>query len=226
MMLLLVMQMSDNQKDKNEVVVHSLESTPLKFPEPSKFVEEAYAEKIRGVIQKNGVRDNDGKTALNTKGLQHTLCTDSVGAKKFYRRLPEKDKFKVGGERYVRTPALKRELDERIEKPYDATKIEQMKENERCLTALRDNSDSQTLRTLNESRSRREQRYLKQRKIERDDISACEHTGAPLEPDAHAHHKERRADNPDLALDLDNIEILNNEPHKEHHRKEKDIDYD
>lgn len=216
--------MSD--KAPKQVVVHSLESTPLDFPEPSIFVEPEYAQKTREVIQANSVRDNDGKTALNAKALPHALCTDIVGAKKFFNRLPNKDKFKVGNDRFVRTPALKRELDERIEKPYDAKKIEQMKENERCLTALRDNSESLRIRALNESKIRNEQRYLKKRKLEQDNITTCQHSGEPLEPDAHAHHKERRADNPDLALDLDNIEIVNPSPHKEHHKKESDIDFE
>ncbi len=110
------------EKIENQLVIHSLESTPLNFPKPSEFVDKIYSDKTRNVIQKNGVRDNGGKTALNTKGLQHTLSTDAVGAKKFYNELPEKDKFKVGKERYVRTPALKRELDERIEKPHDPKK--------------------------------------------------------------------------------------------------------
>lgn len=227
-MMLLEIQVSEEPKTEKQIVIHSLESTPLHFPEPSKFVDKKYAEKTRGVIQKNGVRDNSGKTALNTKGLQHALVTDIVGAKKFYNRLSKKDKFQVGKERYVRTPALKRELDERIEKPYDAKKIEQMKENERCLTALRDNSDSQTQRALEESKIRSEQKHLKSRKIKRDNVTECQLSdpGTPLEPDAHAHHEERKADDPDLALDLDNIKIANKEPHKKHHKDEKQINYE
>lgn len=212
--------------ENNQIVIHSLSSTPLNFPAPSEFVGKDYAEKTRSIIQQHGVRDSEGKTALNARGLQHTLCTDSVGAKKFYNRLPDADKFKVGDERYVRVPALKRELDERIEKPFDAKKVEQMKENERCLIALRDNSESQRARALNESKIRSGQRSLKQQKIARDNVTACEHSGAPLQPNAHAHHKERRADNPDLALNLDNIEVVNPEPHEEHHRKENKIDFD
>lgn len=225
MMLHLVITMTDKKKD-TEIAIYSLESTPLNFPEPSEFVKEEYAEKTRTTIQKNGVRDYKGKTALNAKGLRHTLCTDELGAKKFYNRLPEKDKFKVGAEKYVKTPALKRELDERIEKPYDAQKIENMKENERCLTALRDNTESRTQRSIQESKIRKEQRNLKKRKIGLDNITKCQKSGEPLEKDAHAHHKERRADDPDLALDLNNIEIVNDKPHKQHHKEEKDIDYD
>ena len=211
---------------KKPVAVFSLESTPLKFPSRSEFVTEDFAEKARYSIQKYGVRDGNGKTALNAKALKVVLRTDDVGAKKFYNRLPDADKFKDGNERYVRTPALKRELDERLEKPYDAKKTEEMKEAERCLTALRDNSESLRQRALGESNIRSGQRFLKNEKIARDNITACEHSGLPLESSAHAHHKVRRADNPDLALDLNNIEVVNPTPHEEHHRQEKKIDFE
>ncbi len=103
-----------------------------------------------------------------------------------------------------------------------------MKDNERCLTALRDNSDSQTQRALQESKIRSEQKHLKSRKIKRDGIEECQlsEPGTPLEPDAHAHHEVRRADDPDLALDLDNIKIANKEAHKQHHKEEKKIDFE
>jgi hypothetical protein len=101
-----------------------------------------------------------------------------------------------------------------------------MRENERCLTALRDNSKARTRRALNESKIRYEQRFLKQRKVERDNIRECQFSGEPLEPNAHAHHDVRRADNPDLALDLDNIRVGNPKPHVAHHEKEKEEDYE
>jgi len=214
-----------SEGEKNPIVIHSLENTPLNFPKPSEFVTEDFAKKARDCIQKYGVRDGNGKTAVNARALKVALRTDDVGAKKFYNRLPEKDKFKDGNERYVRTPVLKRELDERIEKPHDAKKIEEMKEVERCLTALRDNYESQRQRALSESNIRSGQRFLKGEKIARDNITECEHSGLPLEPNAHAHHKERRADDPDLALDLNNIEVVNPMPHEEHHRQEKKIEF-
>ena len=218
--------MSDDPKENNQIVINPIKSTPLDFPEPSEFIDKKYALKTRQVIQENGVYDDKGKTALNTRALPHLLCTDIVGAKKFYNRLPDEDKFKYGKDRFVKTPAVKRALDERIEKPYDAKKTEQMRENERCLTALRDNSRSRTQRALNENKIRNEQKYLKQRKIERDNITECQISGETLEPDAHAHHDERRADNPDLALDLDNIKVVNKGTHFAHHEKEKGEDYE
>ncbi|EPJ5553688.1 TPA: hypothetical protein ACSQMU_005252 [Pseudomonas aeruginosa] len=209
-----------------EITVTSLKSTPLDFPSPTEFVDKAHAKRVRTAIQQDGVYDENGKTALGVPALPVVLGTDVVGAKKFYNNLPDEDKFKIGNDRYVKTPALGREIDERIEKAYDAPKIEQLIESGRCLEALRDNSKSRTVRSLNESANRAGQKNLKKQKIARDDVTACQKTGMPLEPDAQAHHSVRRADDPDLALDLDNIEVVNKAAHAEHHEQEKNLEYD
>lgn len=217
--------MTDESKS-TQIAISSVESTPLDFPPPSAFVTEDYAVKVRAAIQKYGVYEDDGKTAVRVAALPDLLSTDLVGAKKFYNGLLNADKFKDGRERYVRTPALKREVNERIEKAFDAKKIEQLRETESCLSALRDNSKSRTIRSLAEVEIRVGQKLLKQQKIERDNITACERTGEPLEPNAQAHHKIRKADDPDQALNLDNIEVMNANPHVAHHANERKIDFD
>ena len=217
--------MTDESKS-TQIAISSVESTPLDFPPPSAFVTKDYAVKVRAAIQKYGVYEDDGKTAVRVAALPDLLSTDLVGAKKFYIGLQNADKFKDGRERYVRTPALKREVNERIEKAFDAKKIEQLRESESCLSALRDNPKSRTIRSLAEVEIRVGQKYLKQQKIERDNITACERTGEPLEPNAQAHHKIRKADDPDQALNLDNIEVMNADSHVAHHANERKIDFD
>lgn len=224
-MLILGAIMSEEGKS-TQIVVSSLVSTPLNFPAPSEFVDAEHASKTRLAIQENGVYEQNGKTAVRVAALPQILSTDVVGSKKFFNNLPKKDKFKDGNDRYVRTPALKRELDDRIEKGFDAKKIEQLRESERCLAALRDNIKSRTIRGLTESANRAGQKSLKKNKIERDNITVCEGTGEPLEANAQAHHKVRRADDPDLALDLDNIEILNEAAHAAHHADERKIEFE
>jgi len=215
-----------DESKSTQIAIFSVESTPLDFPPPSAFVTEDYAMKVRAAIQKYGVYEGNGKTAVHVAALQDMLSTDLVGAKKFYNGLPNADKFKDGHERYVRTPALKREYTERIEKAFDAKKIEQYREADSCLSALRDNPTSRTIRGIAEVEIRAGQKHLKQQKIERDNITACERTGEPLEPNAHAHHKIRKADDPDQALNLDNIEVMNEDPHVAHHANERKIDFD
>ncbi|ELA7316195.1 hypothetical protein Q9Y10_002607 [Vibrio alginolyticus] len=206
--------------DKPEIVVRRLDTKKLVFPEPSDTVDSKTAKRTRSSIAKHSVMTEDGKTAVNVKAIGHILHTDTVGARGFVSDLDDEDKFSSGGEHYVRTPAVRKEVDERIEKPYDAKKRENLRDSSKCLEIVRDNQESERVRNVGEVNNREGQRHLKDRKIKRDGITNCEHSGEPLSGDAHAHHRVRRADDPDKALDLDNIEIVNPEHHEEHHRKE------
>lgn len=153
-----------DEGEEAQITITSLESTPLDFPNAGEFVDKEHAETVRKAIQQHGVYDDKGKTALGTPALPVVLGTDTVGAKKFYNNLPDEDKFKVGNKRFVRTPALRRAIDERIEKFYDVVKNEKLIESNRCLEALRDNSKSRIRRILNESTNRSAQRNLKKKK--------------------------------------------------------------
>ncbi|WP_256853309.1 hypothetical protein [Pantoea sp. Fr+CA_20] len=211
--------MADN---KQELVVMPLQKEALQFPVPPETVAPTFVDKIHHTIATTAVKTPEGKTALSTKGLATILCTDKVGAKEFYSDLDDADKFTVNNQHYIRTPALKKELDERIEKPYSAIKREQLRYNSECLSAVRDNQESERLRGVNEEKIRQQQKTLKHKKIARDGDTHCAHTGELLQADAQAHHKIRRADNPDKALDLDNINVVNPMAHQEHHKKEQE----
>ncbi len=206
---------------KQQLVVTPLQKETLQFPTAPETVAPKIAEKIQHTIASTAVRTQDGKTAVSVKGLATILCTDKVGAKIFYSELDDADKFIVEQQHYVRTPALKKELDERIEKPYSASKREQLRYNSDCLSAVRDNQESERLRAIHEEKIRQQQKTLKQKKIAQDGATHCAHTGEPLQPNAQAHHKVRRADDPDQALALDNIEVVNPQAHQAHHQKEQ-----
>ncbi|EJE4162870.1 hypothetical protein M3916_002985 [Vibrio parahaemolyticus] len=206
--------------DKSEIVVRSFGTNELLFPEPSETVDPTTAKRTRSCIAKYSVTTDDGKTLVNEKALGHILHTDTIGVRGFVSDLDDEDKFSSGREHYVRTPAVRKEIDERIEKPYDTKKRENLRDSAKCLEIVRDNQESERVRNVREVNNREGQRHLKARKIKRDGITNCEHSGELLSDNAHAHHRVRRADDPDKALDLDNIEIVNPEHHDEHHRKE------
>lgn len=208
-------------KNEQQLIVMPLEKEALKFPPKPETISHKIAEKVHHTIVSTAVKMPDGKTAVSTKGLATILCTDRVGAKIFYSDLDDDDKFVADRQHYVRTPALKKALDERIEKPYPASKREQLRYHSDCLSAVRDNQDSERLRAIHEEEIRQQQKTLKQKKIAQDGNTHCAFTGEPLQPDAQAHHKVRRADDPDKALDLNNIDIVNPQPHQTHHQKEQ-----
>ena len=207
--------------NNSEIVVKPLEIEKLHFPQTPDTVKPRAGEKIKTTIAHCAVRDAEGKTALDIASLPVVLGTDKPGAKRFYSDLENDDKFSAGGRHYVRLPALRKEVDVRIEQPHAADKRERLKHVSDCLSVVRDNPTSEQLRAVNEVAIRRGQKQLKQQKIARDGTTHCEMSGQPLQPDAEVHHEMRRADNPDLALNLDNLKLVNPQAHKEHHQKEQ-----
>ena len=85
------------------------------------------------------------------------------------------------------------------------------------MVTLRDAPELEKYREVQESRIRKELPSLKKKKIKAESVTACQVTSQPLQLNAHAHHISRKADNPDQALDLSNIAVVNPEPHDEIH---------
>lgn len=94
---------------------------------------------------------------------------------------------------------------------------ERLRDSEGCINALRDAPELEKIREAEESRNRKEQPKLKEKKIKAEGISVCQLTSEPLTGDAHAHHIERQADNPRKARDLNNVIVVNPSPHGEVH---------
>ena len=207
--------------DKKELMVIPLNPEELNLPEPPAALSPTDGKKVKETVENHSVRTPDGKTGINARGTKILLKTDDVGARKFTAEQRDKDKFKSGGEWYIRTPALRKEIDDRIEKPYDAQKREHLRYSSQCLEKVRDNQESERDRSVNEVKIRKGLRTLKKQKIARDGVTHCERSGEPLSADAQTHHTIRQSDDPDKALDLDNIELLNPEVHKQHHEEER-----
>ena len=208
--------MSDDKK-KNELVVHSAAKLTLNFPKANQHISDGDAKKIRVAIKKQGAYTPDGKAFVNKKGLLNILATDKKGVKKFVSDLDDDDKIKNGTNTLVSVPAVMKEISVRIQLPTDTIKKEKLKDSEGCVAALRDAPELDKIREVQESKIRKELPGLKKKKIKAEGITACQVTEQLLIPDAHAHHISRKADQPDLALDLNNIAVVNPEPHAEIH---------
>jgi hypothetical protein len=75
----------------------------------------------------------DLRTAVNKKGIRPMLATDQKGVNRFYNSLDNDDKFENGDEKYVCTPALKKELSERRENYYDPITKAKLERSEKAL---------------------------------------------------------------------------------------------
>ncbi len=204
-------------EENTELVVHSASELTLNFPKANPHISTEEAEKTRVAISEQGAFTPDGSAYVNKKTLPKVLATDKKGANRFVNNLDEEDKMQNGTDTLVSVPAVMKEISERIQWPIDTIKKEKLKDSEACIATLRDAPELEKIREVQESTIRKELPGLKKKKIKAEGITACQVTGDPLDPNAHFHHLHRKADRPDLALDLNNGVVVNPPPHDEIH---------
>lgn len=202
---------------KNELIIHSASDLTLNFPEVNQHIHAQEAKKIRIAISSQGAYTPDGKAFINKKALPKIFATDIKGVNRFVNNLEGDDKMKNGTNTLVSAPAIMKELSERIQWPIDTIKKEKLKDSEACVATLRDAPELDKIREIQESKIRKELPGLKNKKIKAEGITSCQVTSKPLYPNAAFHHIRRKADRPDLALDLNNGVVLNPPPHSEVH---------
>lgn len=215
----MILRMTMSDEKKNELVIHSASELTLRFPEANKNIPSKETKKTRNAISTQGAYTPDGKSFVNKKALTKVLATDKKGVNRFVNNLENDDKMENGIDTFVSTPAVMKELSERIQSPIDTIKKEKLRDSEGCVATLRDAPELEKIREVQESKIRKELPGLKKKKIKAEGITACQVSGEPLQPDAHAHHIERKADNPSKSLDLENIAVVNPEPHNIIHAK-------
>ncbi len=206
-----------SEEKTNELVIHSASELTLNFPNANQHISNEEAERTRLAISNRGAYTPDGNAFISKKALPKVLVTDKKGANKFVNNLDDADTIQNGTDTLVSVPAVMKEISKRIQWPIDTIKKEKLKDSEGCLTTLRDAPELEKIREIQESTIRNELPNLKKRKIKAEGITNCQVTDQPLEPNAHAHHIDRKADNPALALELNNIVVVNPGPHDEIH---------
>lgn len=207
--------------DENENLPTVLPTSNLQiaFPATSQNIDLEDGEKTRALIKETSAYTPDGSAFINKEAMPHLLATDKKGVNRIYNDLDNEDKLELGEKKLLSVPAVSKELSKRIQEPRDPIERERLRDSEACVIALRDAPALEQMRVLDEAKNRREQPLLKRKKIKAEQITACQVTGQPLQPNAHAHHIERRADKPRKARNLDNIIVVNPEPHQEIHRQ-------
>ncbi len=187
------------------------------FPEAIPQLPHTVAVRIREGLRNTSAYSDDGRLFLNRRLAKDLLATDQAGANRFYVELDDTDKLEDGAEQYAAAEAVTYEQTKRIQEPRDPIKREQLRDAERCVQALRDAPELEKIRVLEEAKIRRELPKLKSHIVASRGITTCELTGQPLQPDAHAHHADRKEDDPRRSLDPANIAICNPGPHREVH---------
>lgn len=203
--------------EKSLPVVHSAQDLTITFPAKNNHISNVEAEKNRCLIKEQGVYTNGGQTYIDKNALPHLLATDKKGINRLYNSLDNADKLELGQQQFVSVPAINKEISKRLQEPRDTLQRERLRDTEGCVNAMRDAPELEKIREVEESKNRKEQSNLKAKKIKAENITACQITGEPLQPDADAHHITRQADEPRRARDLDNVLIVNKSTHQAIH---------
>lgn len=203
--------------DTKELTLFKATDLDLRFPEPQDFVPATMVVATRQAIVNKGCYTPDGKVYVEKSAIPQLLGTDKSGANQFFNDLPNSEKMQNGKDRLVHTAAVMGEISRRIQEPFPANKLENLKYNEECLRAFRDHPDLEKRRIVREAQNTQALSGLKERMIRAEGVTQCQVTGQPLDPKAHVHHIERRADKPSLCLDANNLVVVNPDPHVEIH---------
>jgi hypothetical protein len=196
------------KSNDNALVPLAAENLDVKLPEPPRILAPKDAARTRNAIMKHGAVTHDSKMTYERDGIAAILCTDNAGANKFIAELANDEIIEDGHKMYIRQPPLNQELSRRIEQPRDAYQLERLRDAERCMNTVRDAPELENRRLKLEARNRKEMPKVKRQVLK--NAETCI-SGEPLQKNAEVHHVERVADNPDLALDPNNMRPVN--PH-------------
>lgn len=206
------------QSNSKAVALFSAKDLNISFPTPKDFVPAAVALATQNAITNGGFHTPEGNTYVEKSEILQLLGTDKAAVNEFYNDLPEADKLQNGNDRLVNTAALMGEISRRIQEPFPANKAEHLKYAEECVRTFRDHPQLERSRTVLEAQLERD--WPAAREQARKDVTHCQVTGEPLEPNAHVHHIERRADKPSLTIDPQNLVVTNPTPHRLIHKAE------
>lgn len=207
----------NKMSDNTPPALRSTSTLSPKFPDMNEHIDQKQGNKTRNLLQNTSTYDSGGRLLLDNKSLPHLLATDAQGANRFYNDLGDEEKVVDGDKKYASASSVQKELSDRVQEPRDSIQKERYRDTEECIKSLRDSPELEKIREVEESKLRKDQKRLKERKMKAEQINACQATGEDLLPNAEAHHIERRADKPRKAGDLANIAIVNPEAHAQIH---------
>lgn len=207
----------ENNKSK-ELSVKPAKDFNLQYPD-NKFLNKNEKEKIQKGISNGGIAIGTN-TYVNQKNLKDILSTDVKGTQIMMNNATKSDIKTYGGEEYLSTPQINKELSARKEKPLPQLMREKLKYAQDCLETFSENPELNKMRSIESDRVAKGRSTIGKETIKKRKSTVSELTGEPLEGDAEVHHKNRVADSPEEAFDEDNLVVLKKSEHDEFHKSE------
>jgi hypothetical protein len=206
-----------NNNEKN-IIIKPITDLLIEYPRKPETMSDKEHHGIINNLDRNVCIVPNNEVAVKKQGISKILSTDIKGARRFINNLSNNELIYNGNDTYVKLPSLQKEITNRIQQPRDVLTKEKLKFTEESLRTIRDNPELEKARGIAFQRIQNELPRLRDKKIKAENISKDDITGEPLKQNAVAHHIERKSDNPNIALNLDNIAILNRATHIEGHQ--------
>lgn len=210
--------MSKKKEKDNLPDIIKAEELELKFPK-NKYLEKKETDRIENAILKGGVATGDGKCFVKLTHLSKTIVSDKAAAARVYNNADEKYKLEDSKEKFLEIPEIQKELTRRLEEPRPALEREKLIHSEECLKTFRENEFLNKNRLIESDRIVKGRLTIGAEKIKNEKIEECQLSGEKFNGNAEAHHIERVADEPNKALDTENLIVTTDKIHKEIHKE-------
>lgn len=207
--------LSPKKADKNKLLPRPASAFKIDYPE-SKMLNKGEQKKIQNAINNGGVAIG-AKTYVKSSKLQTLLNTDKKGIAIVLNEAPDEDVKRLGDADYLSTPHIQKEINKRREQPRPELDREKLKYSGQCVDAFSNNSQLEKERTIESDRIRNERPKLGKKVIQERGSTVSELSGEPLNGKPRVHHKNRVADEPEKALDRENLVVIRDDEHTEFH---------
>lgn len=210
--------MSKKKEKDNLPDIIKAEELELEFPK-NKYLEKKETDRIESAILKSGIATKDGNCFIGLDQLPKLIASDKAAAARTYNNADEKYKLEDSKEKFLGLPEIQKEITKRLQEPRSALEREKLNHSEECLKTFRENEALNKKRVIESDRIAKGRLTIGSEKIKKEKIEECQLSGGKFNGDAEAHHIERVADEPNKALDPDNLIVVKQQIHKDIHKK-------
>ena len=208
------------EDEKKLPSVRRAEELDIWFPDIPKTLTQTEGGKIRKAVKDGGIAI-DQKTFLAEDSVQRILCTDRKGTQKVFNDAPNDDVISYGDTEYLSSPEVQKEIAKRREQPRKSLERERLKYGSECVEALSECPELEKERSIQSDRIELGRKIMTQKALKERNPDCSELTGEPFDDTPMGrpvgHHKERVADQPEMALDTANIAIIRTDEHIDFH---------
>lgn len=217
------MQMSKNKDDiSKKLMTVRKKAGEINYEKPKgeNLMDEKTKKEIEETISNEVYLLNNGQTCVSSKSktISVLLRINQRDAKKYIaQEVPDSEKIRTAEEVYIRSPQLKKDIDDRMDANTTVRQKEELRFISEHLNNINCSNETMECKKIGAdyyNEIDKENKREKRKKSEYDEI-----TGDKLEKEFHIHHDKEKARTPGhISTETNNYIALNEKTHKELHR--------